>query len=478
MSLTAREIALVVAELRPLAGGFVQRLHLPEPRTLVLELRQPGASHLLLICAEPGRTRLHEATTRPSSPESPLAFQGLLRAELIGCALESIEAIPGERAVVLGFRGKERRARLVAELTGRHGNLFLVGKDGRIRGSAVPNLSEKRDNRPGQPYSPLIPRVSVPRDDQQSRFAGSAELSLSRAIELAYTDREQKEIAAERRRVLLQRHRARRSKLARTVEKVKADVARASAAEDHRRRGELLKANFRSLRRGLTQIRLVDYRETGPEGIEVELDPTLTPAENMEKEFRQYRRLLSGQARAAARLAQLEAELAQLDAEAARIESRSDEELAAMPGAPSPQPGMRRRNAGPSLPYREHLSGSGQRIRVGRGAKENDALTFRHSKGNDVWLHARGVAGAHVVVPLGRDEALKDETLRDAALLAAHASEAKARDAVDVAWTRVKYVHKVKGTPGAVTYSQDKTVLARPDPERLARLQQSPATED
>ena len=78
-----------------------------------------------------------------------------------------------------------------------------------------------------------------------------------------------------------------------------------------------------------------------------------------------------------------------------------------------------------------------------------------------------------MVVPLGKDEPLKDETLRDAALLAAHFSQVHGEDVVEVAWTRVKYVHKTRGTPGAVTYSQEKSLSVRPDGERVARLLES-----
>jgi predicted ribosome quality control (RQC) complex YloA/Tae2 family protein len=80
-----------------------------------------------------------------------------------------------------------------------------------------------------------------------------------------------------------------------------------------------------------------------------------------------------------------------------------------------------------------------------------------------------------VIIPLDRGEPLSDEALRDAALLAVHHSDARGAVSVEVAWTRVKYVRKQKGAAGAVTFSQDKTVVARADPERLATLLSSAA---
>jgi len=110
-------------------------------------------------------------------------------------------------------------------------------------------------------------------------------------------------------------------------------------------------------------------------------------------------------------------------------------------------------------------------IWVGRGAEENDVLTVRLARGNDLWMHARGRAGAHVVVRLDRGRAPDQETFLDAAHLAAHFSDARGEGQVEVASTRAKHVRKPRGAaPGAVTYSQEKVVLLRLEPARLERL--------
>jgi predicted ribosome quality control (RQC) complex YloA/Tae2 family protein len=108
---------------------------------------------------------------------------------------------------------------------------------------------------------------------------------------------------------------------------------------------------------------------------------------------------------------------------------------------------------------------------VGRGAAENDALTRSVARGNDLWLHARGVTGAHVVVRLDRGKAPDQETLLDAAHLAVHFSDARGEPQADVAYTRAKHVRKPKGAaPGAVVYAQEKVVLLRVEPARTERL--------
>jgi predicted ribosome quality control (RQC) complex YloA/Tae2 family protein len=106
---------------------------------------------------------------------------------------------------------------------------------------------------------------------------------------------------------------------------------------------------------------------------------------------------------------------------------------------------------------------------VGRGAADNDA-TRRLARGNDLWLHARGQTGAHVVVRLGKAP-VDQETLLDAAHLAVHFSEARGEPQVEVAATLVKHVRKARGAaPGAVTYSQEKVLRLRLEATRLARL--------
>jgi predicted ribosome quality control (RQC) complex YloA/Tae2 family protein len=111
---------------------------------------------------------------------------------------------------------------------------------------------------------------------------------------------------------------------------------------------------------------------------------------------------------------------------------------------------------------------------VGRGSRHNDDLTFHHSSPNDVWLHARDAAGAHVVLrwpgpgnPPARD-------LEEAATLAALHSKSRTSGSAPVDWTLRKYVRKPrKAPPGRVTADRLQTLFVEPDealPERLERL--------
>ena len=128
------------------------------------------------------------------------------------------------------------------------------------------------------------------------------------------------------------------------------------------------------------------------------------------------------------------------------------------------------------LPYRRYRSSGGLEIRVGRGAKRNDELTFRHSAPDDIWLHARDAAGAHVILrwPHAGNPPRRD--LEEAAVLAALGSRARTSGSVPVDWARRKHVRKPrKSPPGLVIPSRVQTLFVHPDRALEARLGQHPA---
>lgn len=486
MSLNRREIGQIARALGVLEGGFVQKIQLCAPLRLFIELRQPGQSFRLFICSEGGAARLHLCEDREASPAQPLAFLGLLRAHLMGARLARLEQIPGERAVALSFQSKAACHRLIAELMGRQGNLFLLDEADRILGSAVPARSVKRDLCAGALYRP--PRRSADQSEDQgqgeaSRFEGMSDAAdLSREIASCYRERERRAQTEAARLCRLKPLCADLKKALRALDKARADLERCSAADGELWRGSLLKANMHRLAKGQRSVRLIEYTPAGAQEVEVELNPALTPQQEVEAAFRRYRRWTGGRDKASARCASLAARVSALEAQIAAIEAMTDAEFAGDSALLSQEdrtaqgqatPALERTVKAPSagaLPFREYRSAVGQRIWVGRSAKHNDALTFKCAKGNDVWLHVRGQSGSHVIVPLARGEALHDETRRDACQLARHFSNARG-EAAEVSWTRVKFVRRQKGgPPGAVTYSQEKTALIRPDAVRLDRL--------
>jgi hypothetical protein len=131
----------------------------------------------------------------------------------------------------------------------------------------------------------------------------------------------------------------------------------------------------------------------------------------------------------------------------------------------------------PRLPYRSYRSTGGIEILVGRGARANDELTYEIARPDDVWLHARDVTGAHVVMRWTQEGPPPSRDLHEAAALAAWHSRARGSTVVPVDWTRRRHVRRARGgPPGRAIVEQVKTVMARPSSELERRLREGGVT--
>lgn len=173
------------------------------------------------------------------------------------------------------------------------------------------------------------------------------------------------------------------------------------------------------------------------------------------------------------RLATLDGEISRAERALAAAEAATAREVEG-PTALVPAPRPRKRAAPAHRPYRVFHSADGHPLWVGRAGEDNAALTFQVARPHHLWMHVRGVPGAHVVVPLDRGEDPPQEVLLDAAHLALHFSRVAGEPRGEVAWTRARLVKRVKGgAPGQVTYTGEKVLALRMEPARLERLLRS-----
>jgi predicted ribosome quality control (RQC) complex YloA/Tae2 family protein len=232
-------------------------------------------------------------------------------------------------------------------------------------------------------------------------------------------------------------------------------------------RADLLLSQLHAVERGADSITLTGF---DGEVVTIALDPARSPSGNASALYDSARR----RERAAERVPELVRragrEMDALEGLAARIRdgTAGPEELARLQRV-QPATG---RDAPPPLPYREYRTSQGLEVRVGRGSKSNDDLTFRHSSPNDIWLHARDAAGAHVILRWNRADANPPAAdLQEAATLAALNSKARTSGTVPVDWTRRKHVRKPrKAGPGLVIPERVKTVFVEPDPALEERM--------
>jgi len=444
----------LLLELRALQGATLQKLWLPSPQVCVLQLRVPGRSALAVIDARLRMAAL--AAERPTAAESAPRSQGTLRNALEGAKLTGADlVVPQDRSASF--------PRLA------FGERFLIAEEALLlvdaRSSKVLWASSGAQRRPGSTY-PAAEAVAL---------GDAPPLEAREALVRDALAREEQAGVEARRKELVARLRSRVQKLRRTLSAVEEDAARALRAGAERARAELLLPVASRQPRGAREARVPDWSRVDEEGrpaeVPIALDPALSAAENAQRWLRRAKRYQAAAERIEARRVEVREELSRAESLLSRAESAQDAgQLAAVEAeAPAAAPG-RKAQAAPRLPYRKFISQSGAPILVGRSARDNDTLTLRVARGNDLWLHARGMQGAHVVVP-GPGESPDPRTLGDAALLAAHFSSARGQEGVEVAWTRCKHVRKPKGSaPGSVTVTQEKVLRVRLDEDRLAAL--------
>jgi predicted ribosome quality control (RQC) complex YloA/Tae2 family protein len=274
------------------------------------------------------------------------------------------------------------------------------------------------------------------------------------------------------------RHDQRRRRLAQAISDARERVetrlaalqkqnAKAEAAEQLRTWGELIYAYLWKIQAGDAEL--------DADGIRIPLDPKLTAKENAQEYFDRYRRAQHAGDQLPALMERATAELSYLDQlstqvrqsdtfadlEALDVEWESYRAESGRGDEPRPKP-----SSAPKRP-KALTDEQGNAMYIGRSGAQNDLVTFDIAGPNDTWLHARGVPGSHVIVRwhnAAGDE--NDDTLEQAAALAAYYSAARDSSRVEVDITRRRYVRKIKGAgPGMVTYRNERTVAVTPSNE-------------
>ncbi len=251
-----------------------------------------------------------------------------------------------------------------------------------------------------------------------------------------------------------------RDKLARKCDALAAQAARGADVERLKTSGEMILAYAYQIAPGQTRL----HADMGDGVMEIPLDAHLSAVENAQQFFKAYHAAKDAAARVPQLLAdarvQLEyAEQMLNDLDLAENRGEIDAVILAAREAGLVN-ATRRVSKQPAGLYgpRTFMSREGLTILVGKNAKQNEAVTFERARADDLWLHARNVAGAHVVI-VGNGRPVPESTIDEAARLAAQYSQARTDSRVDVIVTERKHVRRVRGgKPGLVTVQQSKTV--------------------
>lgn len=300
--------------------------------------------------------------------------------------------------------------------------------------------------------------------------------SFSHLLDDFYEKREQAERVKQKGRDLLKTATTARDRVRRKLAAQEKEMA-ACLDRDHLRIcGELITANLYRMERGQSRLTAQNYYDENCADVDIPLDVRLSPQENAARYFKQYAKAKTAEKYLTAQLQRGREELQYLESvlqELAQAESEQDfndirTELTDggyLRGRGKKQPGFQRA----SKP-REFRSSAGLRILVGRNNRQNDRLTTKDADKRDVWLHTQKIHGSHVILCTGGAEP-DEQSLMEAASLAAYFSQAQGSTKVPVDYTPVKFVKKPAGAkPGMVVYTTCQTMLADPDESLVKRL--------
>ena len=235
-----------------------------------------------------------------------------------------------------------------------------------------------------------------------------------------------------------------------------------------RQLGDILTANIHRIQKGQTTVTVEDFYDENMAQIQVAISPILSPQQNAAKFYKDYTRMKNAEKELTRQIELGEQELMYLQSvleELDRAESEAELEEIRRElqdgGYVRADSGKKRMKQG-KLPPLRFESTDGYPIYVGRNNRQNDELTFKLARKDDLWLHAQKVHGSHVIISCGGTTP-PDDTVTQAAQLAAFYAETKGGQNLPVDVTAVKQVKKVpSGKPGMVIYHTYRTVIVNP----------------
>ena len=467
-------IEKIVAELGGrLIGRFLGKIFQLGPLSIAIDFGLKG--EFLYVSVDPSSPRLFlikrrlKELEKASTPLQP--FAQILRSKLADARLIDILKVPTDRIVQMNFRSEDQSEwSLVGQLTGKAANLLLLDNTGHVVDALRPPKGEGQT--PGEIYQapPSHPQrlhaemtLAIGESPSASADAYFAELDAWKAWETR---------AKSLRSRIQQRLRQKRN----LVTNLQNDLTSHGDPEEHKRIGDLLLANLgTAIRRGNT-VEITDYYSEETPTISVEVDENTSLQEEAARRFRQYTKAKRAREEIVQRLTQLDTELVNLEKEQHYLEKiiagRDEAALTDLASETASAIKKPLKHAEPArLPgVRHYVSTDGYEILVGRAARDNDNLTFRVARPNDLWLHAADYPGSHVIVRNHTRKEIPQRTMIEAAQLAGKFSQAGDDTKVVVHYTPRKFLSKPKGAaPGLVRMSTFKSITIEPK-EAVSRV--------
>ena len=364
--------------------------------------------------------------------------------------------------------GFDTAQELVARLTERPNEKMLVWQEffTAIDTQHSPSLYEVAEK---EYFTPINYRFFDSNTQQKKMYP-----TLSALLDAFYQEKAEKDRAKQQGGELIRKIENELKRNRNKLKKREQTLKDSENAEDYRRDGELLTTFMAQVPRGANEVTLPNYYEED-RPITIKLDPALTPNQNAQKYFHRYQKLKNAVKLIGKQIEEAKNEIDYLESVLSQLEIAGPmdievikEELTAE-GYLKKKSSKKQKRKKPSQPD-QYLSTDGTLILVGKNNLQNDQLSLKTAKKTDYWLHAKNIPGSHVII---KSDQPSDETITEAAELAAYFSKYRHSAQVPVDLVQVKHLRKPNGAkPGYVIYENQKTIIVTPEEEKINKMKQ------
>lgn len=298
--------------------------------------------------------------------------------------------------------------------------------------------------------------------------------NLSDLLDTYYKDKAERDRVKQQASELIRRVENELQKNRHKLKKQEKELLATDNAEEFRQKGELLTTFLHQVPNDQDQVILDNYYTNQP--ITIALDKALTPNQNAQRYFKRYQKLKEAVKYLTDLIEETKATILYLESVETVLNQAGLEEIAEI-REELIQTGFIRRRQREKIQKRkkpeQYLASDGKTIiYVGRNNLQNEELTFKMARKEELWFHAKDIPGSHVVISGNLDPS--DEVKTDAAELAAYFSQGRLSNLVQVDMIEIKKLNKpTGGKPGFVTYTGQKTLRVTPDPEKIASMKKS-----
>ena len=369
----------------------------------------------------------------------------------------------------------------LSPLVCREAALFAAGDvDARVEGQNIPRLAEKLALFFGEHLHHPKPCYCADQDGVPKQYAfcpirqygeyKEAE-SFSGLLDMYYTVRDRKDAIRQKGQGIRKTVQNLCTRLTRKLAIQEKELSATYDRERLRQLGDIVTANIHRITKGQTVLQAEDFYDEEMKTIDISISPILSPQQNAAKFYKDYTRMKNAEKELTKQIAIGTEELSYLQSvleELNRADTEQEleeirQELHAG-GYVKAESGKKRMKQAKTAPMRFE-STDGFPIYVGRNNRQNDELTFKMARKDDLWLHASKVHGSHVIIACAGQK-VPDDTVTQAAQLAAYYAETGGGQNIPVDVTPVKQVKKIpSGKPGMVIYHTYRTVIANPYPD-------------